>query len=281
MKKKLIAILLTLTLVMTFMPAMVFAAGDDGSSWKLKRGISDLGDIFFYSTDYPADLHVWVEVKEGSGLNNPVFNYSLFKKGSDKILKSGTLALDENGDYSKEFEVSSAGTYICEVTLNKDKNTAQRVSFKVECDTPVSKGDVIKVSAGTLKVLSADSMTAIFTKAKNKKSITIPATVELNGQTLKVTTIGASAFKGSKIKTVTVGKNVKKIKKNAFKSSKATKIIVKTKALKKAAVKGSLKGSKVKTVQVKVGSKSQNKKYVKNYKKIFTKSNAGKKVTVK
>ena len=49
----------------------------------------------------------------------------------------------------------------------------------------------------------------------------------------------------------------------------------------KKSVKASLKGSKVKTVQVKVGSKKVNKKFVKKYKKIFTKKNAGKKVTVK
>jgi hypothetical protein len=58
-------------------------------------------------------------------------------------------------------------------------------------------------------------------------------------------------------------------------------MIVKTKLLKKASVKGSLKGSKIKTVIVSVGKKSVNKKYVRSYKKIFTKANAGKKVTVK
>ena len=66
------------------------------------------------------------------------------------------------------------------------------------------------------------------------------------------------------------------IKKNAFKGSKATNVIINTKLLKKASVKGSLIGSKVKTIKVKVG-----KTFVKSYKKIFTKANAGKKVTVK
>lgn len=68
--------------------------------------------------------------------------------------------------------------------------------------------------------------------------------------------------------------------KNALKGSPATKIIVKTKLLKKSKVKGCLRGSKVKTIQVKVG-KAANKKYVKTYKKYFTKANAGRKVTVK
>ena len=46
-------------------------------------------------------------------------------------------------------------------------------------------------------------------------------------------------------------------------------------------VKGSLKGSKIRNVKVKVGKKSVNRKYVKKYKKYFTKKNAGRKVSVK
>ena len=74
--------------------------------------------------------------------------------------------------------------------------------------------------------------------------------------------------------------NFKKIRKNAFKRSKATKLIIRTRKLKKSTVKNSLKGSKIKTIQVKVGKKSVNRKYVKKYKKIFTRKNAGKKVKV-
>ena len=44
--------------------------------------------------------------------------------------------------------------------------------------------------------------------------------------------------------------------------------------------KKTLKGSKIKTIQVKVGKKSVNRKYVKKYKKIFTRKNAGKKAKV-
>ena len=60
----------------------------------------------------------------------------------------------------------------------------------------------------------------------------------------------------------------------------AKTLVVKTKKLKKKSVRGSLKGSNVKKVKVQVGSKKVNKKYVKKYKKIFTKKNAGKKVKV-
>jgi hypothetical protein len=110
----------------------------------------------------------------------------------------------------------------------------------------------------------------------------VPTTVTINGKTFLVTGIGAKAFTGKNIRTITINKNIRTIKKYAFKSSKATKLIVKTTKLTKASVKGSLKSSKIKTVQVKVGTKkSTNKKYVTKYKKIFTKAVAGKKVTVK
>lgn len=146
-----------------------------------------------------------------------------------------------------------------------------------------SAGTEAANSNGTFRILSGGSGTAAFVKAKNKASVTIPATVKIGGKTYKVTTVNANAFKGSRIRTVTIGKNVKVIKKNAFKGSKATKVILKTRFLKKAKVKGSLRGSKVKTVQVKITKKASktNRTYVKKYKKYFTKANAGRKVSVK
>lgn len=79
--------------------------------------------------------------------------------------------------------------------------------------------------------------------------------------------------------TSVVDKKVKKISKGAFKNYKKTRtLIIKTKKLKKAKVKQSLKSSKITKVKVKVGKQKVNKKYVKKYKKIFTKKNAGKKV---
>ena len=150
----------------------------------------------------------------------------------------------------------------------------------------VKKGTIDKVSGTAYTVTKPASGTAkgtvTYKKAKNAKSVSVPKTVTLyDGKTYAVTTVGAKAFTGKKIRTVTLGANVKKLQKNAFNKSKATKIVVKTKKLTKKSVKGSLKGSKVKRIQVKVGSKKLNKKYAKKYKKYFTRSNAGRRVTVK
>ncbi|MBQ6314520.1 MAG: hypothetical protein IJI11_02820, partial [Mogibacterium sp.] len=107
----------------------------------------------------------------------------------------------------------------------------------------VNAGDVFEYNGSTYVVLSPEEHTAALTKGKNKKSLTVPAAASYQGVAYSVTQINANAFKGKKIRTVTIGKNVAVISKNAFKKSKATKIIVKTTLLTKANVKGSLKGS--------------------------------------
>ena len=142
------------------------------------------------------------------------------------------------------------------------KKAAEKKAAELAAKSKVGYSEVAGASAAkaTYKITSATALTVQYVKtASATKSVTVPATVKLsNGKTYKVTSIGAKAF-GKKAKTVTV----------------------KTKNLTKKTIKKALKSSKVKTVKVKVGSKPANKKFVKKYKKIFTKANAGKKVTVK
>ena len=139
------------------------------------------------------------------------------------------------------------------------------------------------------------------TTNKSAKKITVPDTVTLNGLVYRVDTIGVGALKGNKkITTVTIGKNVKVIEKNAFAGctklktvncksevlykiganafkgdGKLTKITLKTTLLKKSkvgsnAIKGTSKKLKI----------SAPKKVRKSYQKIF-KAKGNKKVKVK
>ena len=86
---------------------------------------------------------------------------------------------------------------------------------------------------------------------------------------------------GGTTDSIILGRKVKAVKKGAFRKTGIRTVIVKTKKLKAASVKSSLKGSSVKAVIVKIGSRKTNRKYVKKYKKIFTKKNAGIKVRVR
>ena len=105
--------------------------------------------------------------------------------------------------------------------------------------------------------------------------------VSIKGETYTVTSVETGAFAGGNAASVTLGKKIRTISREAFSASRVKTVTVKTTALTKKAVKGSLKGSKVKTIKVKVGNKKKNKTYIKKYKKIFTKKNAGRKVAVK
>ena len=131
-----------------------------------------------------------------------------------------------------------------------------------------------------LTVPASGNCSATLVKANNAKTVVVPETVAYKSRTFEVNEINTKAFYKN-TKKVTLGANVDTIDKQAFKGSKVKTVILKTKDLTKKGVKGSLKGSKVTTVKVKVGAKKANQKFVKKYKKIFTKANAGKKVTVK
>ncbi len=116
-------------------------------------------------------------------------------------------------------------------------------------------------------------------KAKATTSVTVNART-VNDRTVN-DAIAAAGGKTEYVTEIVIGKGVKKISRNAFKGTKVNTLIVKSKKLTKKSVKGSLKGSVVKTVKVKVGKAKANKEYVKKYKKIFTKKNAGRKVKVR
>lgn len=166
----------------------------------------------------------------------------------------------------------------------------------------------VGATAVSYTATSADTVTYASVASKGAKNITVPDTVAINGKTYKVTKVADNAFSGSsatsiviganvttvtaktfagvnKAKTITLGKSVKKVAAKSFAKNKSLRTLnVKTtKLAKKSAMKNCLKGSKVTKIQVKVGTKAQNKKHVKKYKKLFAvkKPASGKKVSVK
>ncbi len=157
--------------------------------------------------------------------------------------------------------------------------TSDDTSTKVKT---LKKGETFKGGSGNNKVTykvtkkgSTVEVSKIVSKAKATK-ITIPATVKgSDGKTYKVTAIAASAMKGAKkVTSVTIGKNVLSIGTGAFSNCPKLKTLtIKATGLKKAKVKGALKGSAITKIKVPATKKAA-------YKKIFTKANVGKKVTV-
>ena len=132
-----------------------------------------------------------------------------------------------------------------------------------------TKADYVKTGSSTVRydvsLISGNAIRAV-----------VPATVKIGGKTYKVTSIAPKAFAEKKnLKSLTIGKNVKKIGSEAVsKCTKLKTIIVKSKVLTKKNVKNSLKGSSVNTIKAP-------KKKIDSYSELFTKANAGKKANVK
>ncbi len=143
----------------------------------------------------------------------------------------------------------------------------------------VKVGKKVTVSGSKYKVTATGTNRAVtFTGSKNVKSVTIPASIKISGKAYKVTAIANNAFKGNKkLSKVTIGANVKKIGKNAFKGcSNLKKIIIKTKKLTAKTVgKNAFKGINKKAVVKAPKNK------IKSYNKIIKAKGAGKGVKVK
>ncbi|MBE6040975.1 MAG: hypothetical protein E7220_00460 [Clostridiales bacterium] len=117
-------------------------------------------------------------------------------------------------------------------------------------------------------------------KARKVKTVTVNAST-VNAKAVDKA-VGKAGGSYKYVTKIVLGKKVRKISAKTFaKYRKVTTVELKTRKLSKKSVKNSLKNSKVKTVKVKAGSRKVNKKYVKIYKKYFTKKNAGRKVTVR
>lgn len=124
------------------------------------------------------------------------------------------------------------------------------------------------ISSGTYKVTKSSSKKkeVVFVKPKSSKktTVTIPATVNMDGQIYKVTEVASKAFKNNKkIKSVTIGKNITKIGKEAFSGCKnLSKITIKSTTLK------SVGKNTIKHINRKAVIKVPKKQYSK-YKKLF------------
>lgn len=119
-------------------------------------------------------------------------------------------------------------------------NPSENPGGSVAPDTPANQDGALKKGEGfqfgqNLYRISKTGSEVAFTQADSKKSVIIPSTISFNGTDYKVTSITANAFSGNKKLTkITIGKNVKVIKKNAFKGCKSLKsIIIKSRKLKK------------------------------------------------
>ena len=168
-------------------------------------------------------------------------------------------------------QISSTGTYTYQIkAIYSSKDIASTPEKMIAIKTMLlKKGKTYTVDGYKYKVLKSTNKTktVAFAGVSNKKlsKVLIPDSVKINGLTYKVTEISAKALKGNKkVKTVSIGKNVTKIGKQAFyNTKKLANIVVKTKNLKSVGSKALYGISKKAEIRVPT---SKYKKYQKVFK---------------
>jgi hypothetical protein len=222
-------------------------------------------------------------------------NWKWADADKDKALEVGkevTATAVYNGTDKGNYETESveiAITRKAKPETHVEQKPTETTPTTTQTPTVVEKVKEVTVEKkGTFEVTSEETSTTntvTYTAVANTKakSVTIPDTVTVDGKKYEVTEVSTDALKNSSATTVTIGKNVTTLAPEAFKGSNVKTITIKSKKLTKQSVKNAFKGLKVKKliVKVKVGSKKENKKYIKKYKKFFTKKNIGVKAVVK
>lgn len=203
---------------------------------------------------------------------------SASKDKLDRATKDESDAESELSDAKAALDKAERAEEAARTDVIEKQDAADAAAKKVE------KAQTLKNQADkALAQQTAGETPADKRKTHSASSRKTVAKVTVNAKNVTAGTVKKAIGKHAKtVKTVIIGKKVKTISSKAFtKVKRVTALEVTSKKLTKKGVKGSLKGSKVKTIWVKVGSASQNKKYVKTYKKYFAKGNSGKKVAVK
>lgn len=220
---------------------------------------------------------IYAEVKDENGntatasVEEITINKKEEEKPTIKDPESGDQGSD-NGEPSKPGSSESGQS----TTEGSQQTTAQKPNTNSNVNIGIKANQIATNNGITYKVIKIDNaknaQVSITSLDKKKSSIVIPDYIMINGVKCKVITIGKKAlYKGSKLKKLTIGKNVQTIEDNAFYGCKNLKSITIRSTILKKVGKNAIKGIHKKAV-IKVP-----KKQYKKYKKLFGKKSGFKK----
>lgn len=207
----------------------------------------------------------------------------------EKALNAAKEAVEQKTATEEEMQQILTALRNAASALKKETPSTEKETPSTNPQTPetpndgtVKVGQVIKAEGQygvfTYKVTGKDTVEvkSITAKGKAKKSVKIFDKIKASGKTWKVTSVAANALKGNKkMESLTIGKNVRKIGKNAFVNCrKLKKVTIKSKKINTIGKNAFKNINKKATVKV---PKAQKKKYA----KLLNKAKLSKKVKIK
>ena len=197
------------------------------------------------------------------------------------LTRTGNFVTTNDVTYYFTLGIKAIGPGKTIVTVYTDKTkkkVVSKITFTITGKTQETAESLKTVISGN-GIYKLSGSTAVLSKPRNKTitKLSIPATVSANGKMYKVLSVSANACKGlKKLKTVTIGKNIKKIGKNAFRDCKKLKsITIKTSNLTSSKVGANAFKGIYSKATIKVP-----KKKLSAYKKLLKKKGIGKKVKI-
>ena len=235
-----------------------FADGDNANErWTLSDPSVRL--IFYPNGELPGKMQIRFK-------SDTLYDKGISGNAPSLYYYDGNKLVLESTDSDLNFDGTDKWCYI-NITHNSQFAVSNTSNLKLKKMFGLIKGESAKVGGNVYKATSKSAVT--FTKAVNKKSVSIPSSVKIRGKSYYVTRVGRDAFKGKRIRKVLMGSNVEKLDSKCFNKSFVNFLIVQTKKLNKAnQVKSCFAGSKAKKVTIKYGKIG--KKYVQ---KSFTPKN--------
>lgn len=244
----------------------------------------NIGNHFYFLKADSLDKVKAVDIsKFKASLSETKFKYD----GKAKTPEVKVVGLVEDKDYTVKYIDNINPGKATVIITGKGFYTGEiNLYFEIESDVNVpTVGSEIKDADYTYKVVKAGTadgkvigeVKLVGLNNKKLKKVKVATTVTINNVKYKVTEIGAKAFKNNKkIKSVVIGKNVKKIGKQAFyKCKKLKKITIKSKKLKKKSIGANVFKGIYKKAKFKVPVKK-----IKLYKKLIKKAKAPKKCKI-
>ena len=215
------------------------AVSYDGDAERVTMQTGDTRTFSFTATEYrPSyETYAW-EILEGSaliemsGVNLQDCRVKAIRDGQARIKVTytyGDTEPDVLTGIPRHVQKNKSQEFILDIGQGQSEDPTPTPEPTVTPEPEEEKKQVLV--KGILYTLEKSTATVSGADV-NMTEITIPASIKVNGKTYKVTAIGAGAFKGFKITSLTIGKNISKIGKDAFrKCSKLKTIKINTKKL--------------------------------------------------